>query len=109
MVIEIEAAEQCASASDFSALIERRVPAGQRELAHAMRMLIARAEPAIAEALADAGDDVFLEPLLFSYFASERAPIGLGQLLFGNVAPSARPDAVEVESDESGAFYLPGL
>lgn len=109
MVMEIDAAEQCAGASDFAALIERRVPAGQRELAHAMRMLIARAEPAIAEALADAHDGVFLEPLLFSYFASERAPIGLGQLLFGHVAPSARPEAVEVESDESGAFYLSGL
>jgi HEXXH motif-containing protein len=109
MQIETDAVERCVGAREFTALIEQRVDAGQRELAHAMRVLIARAEPEIAEALASERDDVFLEPLLFGYFATEPAALGLGQLLFGSVEPRARPEAVEIESDPNGRFYLPGL
>ena len=84
-----------------------RVSKGQRELADAMRALVRTEAPEVADAVADAGDDPFLEPLLFSYFAEDAPRLGLPQILFGALAPQARPDVIEVHTDDRGRIYLP--
>jgi HEXXH motif-containing protein len=90
-------------------LAANRITAGQRELADAMRVLVARAAPEIAEALVHRPDETFLEPLLFAYFSEKEPGVELGQLLVGALPPSERPEAVEVRSDAAGRVYVPGI
>ena len=65
--------------------------AGQAALAEAMRTLVQREQPAIADALAHTRSDALLEPLLFAYFYAPEPPLSLPQLAFGHVAPALRP------------------
>jgi len=92
--------------SDFG---RERTMAGQRELANAMRVLVKRDTPEIAEALEGADDSTFLEPLLFTYFAEPESKVGLPQILFGAVAPAMRPDGIEIWVDERGRAFVPRI
>jgi hypothetical protein len=94
---------------EFLAYSEARFTEGQRELANAMRTLVAREEPDVYEALAEAGDDAFLEPLLFTYFFARPPRIELPQIAFGHVPASCRPGAFPVQTDASGRAYLPRI
>lgn len=109
MLAEARPIERITDEGDFCALIEQRLRSGQHELARAMRVLTAHAQPEIGAALSDVADDVFLEPLLFSYFAGAPHGTQLGQLLLGGVPRERWPECLEVLADPHGTFYLPGL
>jgi hypothetical protein len=94
---------------DFMRSSGEQLVRGQQQLATAMRALVASRAPEIYPHVADAGDDLFLEPLLFAHFASSDSPIPLAQLLWGALPPEARPDAVDVRTDDEGRAYVPGV
>jgi hypothetical protein len=101
--------ERLMNPDEFIDTCELRFDHGQRELSDAMRALVAREEPDVYAALADADPSSFLEPLLFTYFYAERPPIELPQIAFGHVPRALRPDAFPVRSDVHGGVYLPNL
>jgi HEXXH motif-containing protein len=74
-----------------------------------MRTLVAREEPDVYEALADAGDAAFLEPLLFTYFFAKATRLELPQIAFGHVPEDMRPAAFPVQTDAAGRAYLPNV
>jgi hypothetical protein len=89
-----------------------RVTAGQHQLANTVRGLMLQAAPDIFDALSDAPDEVFLEPLLFAYFSVSKLgepPISLPQLVLGSVDEAVRPDAIEVYADARGRIVLPRI
>ena len=94
---------------EFLVYSEARFSRGQSELANAMRTLVAREDADVYEALADAGDRAFLEPLFFTYFFAKPPRIELPQIAFGYVPVSGRPGAFPVQTDASGRAYLPSL
>lgn len=94
---------------EFLEFSETRFTAGQQELANAMRTLVAREDSDIYEALADAGDAAFLEPLLFTYFFAKPPQIELPQIAFGHVPVFGRPSAFPIQTDASGLAYLPNV
>jgi HEXXH motif-containing protein len=95
--------------AEFIAYSEEKFVEGQRELMSAMRTLVAREDAEIYEALAEAGDAAFLEPLLFTYFFAKPRRMGLAQIAFGHVPAASRPSAFPFETDTSGIAYLPNL
>jgi HEXXH motif-containing protein len=94
---------------EFLEFSETRFTAGQHELANAMRTLVAREDPDVYEALADAGDAAFLEPLFFTYFFAKPPRMELPQIAFGHVPISGRPNAFPIETDARGIVYLPNV
>lgn len=84
------------------------LPQGQAALEAAMRTLVQREQPAIADALARSPSDTFLDPLWFAYYYAKEPPLLLPQLAFGHVAPALRPRAFPLDTDERGVAYLPG-
>lgn len=86
-------------------LVER----GQQEFADRMRIVVASREPFMAAALEGSGDDVFLEPLVFAYAVSSGSPVGLPEIVFGRMNPSARPREIDVYADRDGIVTLPGI
>jgi len=95
--------------SQFLAYCQAKFVEGQRELAGAMRTLVAHEDQDIHDALAEAGDAAFLEPLFFTYFFAKPPRMELAQLAFGHVPLAARPGAFPVQTDACGRAYLPQI
>lgn len=96
---------------EISQCMHERIAVGQHELAHAMRLLMRRVAPQIFDVVRDLDDAVFLEPALFMRFArvGQVPPFEVPQIIVGRVPVEARPDAVEIDTDQHGRAYLPGL
>jgi HEXXH motif-containing protein len=95
--------------NDFMQFQRDAVVAGQQQLANAMRALLYKYEPDIFEIFSDAGDELFLEPLLFAYFAARDPVIKLPQILLGYLDEDMWPEETEVHADEAGRVYLPRI
>lgn len=93
----------------FLAFSRARFAEGQLELADAMRTLVARDDADVYEALAEAGDDAFLEPLLFARYFAKPPRLDLPQIAFGHVPPESRPCELPVTTDAEGRVYLPRI
>jgi HEXXH motif-containing protein len=96
----------------FLSLQAKSVATGQHRLAQTSRGMLLQAAPDIFEALSQAPDATFLEPLLFTYFGASRAGtplVDLPQLLLGYVEEPLRPEAIEVYVDARGRIDLPNI
>lgn len=97
-----------ATETAFREFTRQHVIAGQARLAEMMRVLVHNAEPALFERL-EPSDAIFLEPLLFAYFTAKEQRLPLGQLLFGSIPESAKPEKIRVWADHRGVVDLPGI
>ncbi len=79
------------------------------DFAECTKVAIAEREPDAASYLDFNSSAVFLEPLLFAYFAVDDSPIPIGQILYGYLSGSSRPTTIQVVSDKNGLIVLPGL
>jgi hypothetical protein len=94
---------------DFTGYLREMVTQGQRRLADTARALVYKADPDLFEVQSEAGDEAFLEPMIFAYFHAGEPRIGLPQIVLGYVDESIRPDTIEVYADARGRVYLPRI
>jgi hypothetical protein len=95
--------------NDFMQFQTDAVVTGQQQLANVVRALLYKYEPDIFEIFSESDDELFLEPLLFAYFAARDPIIKLPQILLGYLDEDMWPDATEVYADQAGRIYLPKI
>ena len=82
----------------------------QKKLADIMRTRVFQCLPAFYAKMEETDDKIFLEPLLFAYFALLiPESISLEQLLAGSIVNPGNSEHILVCSDDQGVIYLPSM
>jgi hypothetical protein len=87
---------------------KKYIAAGKDKLIENIKILLYKENPNIFDIIDFENDNIYLEPLLFSYFAN-KTYTNLNTIIYGYTDPKLRPDSLEVKSDEFGRIYLPNL
>ncbi|CAA0230639.1 conserved hypothetical protein [Tenacibaculum maritimum] len=83
---------------------------GKGDLIENIKILLYKEDPNIFEIIDFDNNDIYQEPLLFSYFnAKESNKFYLNSILFGYMSLETQQNGVVVLSDENGRIYLPNL
>ncbi len=95
--------------ADFFDFAKGKIEEGQSQFALSVKSMIFREDESLFEVLDFSDDRIFLEPLLFAYFNSNKTNITLKQILFGYIHPSKRFTKINVSTNPSGIIYLPKI
>jgi hypothetical protein len=92
---------------ELTRFLDDRLARGQRRFADLTRHLVYNLAPCLLDKLDFENDDVFLEPLLFAYFNTQRTHVTLEQILFSYLRADYHASTFSVGSDTAGMVYLP--
>ncbi|MEJ7740124.1 MAG: hypothetical protein WKF97_22110 [Chitinophagaceae bacterium] len=88
-------------------VLKKLIDKGVNELSFTMKSLVYKSNPGLFDLLNFDDDNIFLEPLLFTYFKAEDPLITLEQILYGYIEDHLKPEQIPVLSDNNGMVFIP--
>jgi len=92
---------------EFKYFITQRIIREKKRISDIIRASLSEIKFQYLDLLEYDDNEVFLEPLLISYFSSERPTVTLDQLLFGYIYGDRKPELISIRTDSDGIAYLP--
>lgn len=93
----------------FYKFFKKKYFEGKLQLINGIRMLLFKENEQIFNLLDFDNNEIFMEPLLYSYFNSTIKEMSLMQILYGYIQEDMRPLKINVQSDHTGCIYLPKI
>ncbi|PCI93396.1 MAG: hypothetical protein COB15_16475 [Flavobacteriales bacterium] len=91
-------------------ITKKSIYKGKNSFIHDIKILLYKENENIFDVLDFEDDNIYLEPLLYVYFAGEKLDeTNLDTILYGYIKPAKRPKQISVKSDNFGRIYLPNL